>query len=133
MAGCASGGGSPLTGDFIVTVATMKVIEGAENPTAKAERVIDIAETARAVLGSDTAVMVSELEAKVVAAIDWDSLSPSDYVLAATLIETVSKDLSARVDTAGFLQSTELVYASGVLTTIINAATRYVAFASQGA
>lgn len=93
--GCTSLGKADQSG-LIVQIATMKVIEAGDNPSARAARVNEIADQAQTFLDSD-GVTVSMLADAVNARLAALDLAPSDRVLAAALVDAVVSELQARV------------------------------------
>lgn len=126
LAGCTAIQERPMTSRLVVTYATMKVIDGAEMPFEKADRVAAVADVALGLLSDDSPVLIAAIEEAVRAAIPWDELDSADAMLADALILTVSEELKSRVDDRGMLGGESLLTAREVLTWVRQAAEAYV-------
>lgn len=130
LAGCSTLGDGDTRNDLAAAIAikyaTLKVIEQADEPTAKASRVIDIASQARQMVDSGTVTLIPALELAVRERIDWQDLSPADTLLADALITAVRMELEARVE-GGSLSGESVLALAVVLDNIVEAARLYAA------
>lgn len=122
LAGCAAIEERPMTSRLVVTYATMKVIDGAEMPIEKADRVAAVADVALGLLSDDKPVLIAAIEEAVRAAIPWGDLDNADVILANALITAVAEELQSRVDDRGMLGGESLLTAREVLSWVKDAA-----------
>ena len=121
LVGCASIEENPATAKLAVQIATLKVIERAEDQDHRRQRIVELAEEALALAESE-AVLVSAVEAAVREAVQWGNLPPSDRLLADYLITLVATELNERVGDGNWLTGKRLVAARQVLAWVVEAA-----------
>lgn len=124
LAGCSVYERNPDVANLAIKYATMKVIDAAADPSAKAERIVEVVQTAIDVT-ADEAVLISAIEQAVRNAVDWDSLARPDALLAHELINVVSDRLQERVG-EGLISGERLITVREVLDSVIEAAEFYV-------
>lgn len=118
--GCAGQAGRDATAKMAVQYATLKVIENADDPLERRDRIVRLAELAIAAADGEN-VVVAELEARVRAAVPWQDLSPADTLLADYLITLTAAELESRT-AGGPLMGETLVSAKVVLEWIVQVA-----------
>lgn len=112
-----------------VQVATMALIERAENPAAKAAQVIEAVTKARILLDFAGDVSVKDLRAalleRVAERVEAGKLSPLEQLAALEAVNTVADEVEARLG-AGALPADARVKVNTVLTWVEDAARSYV-------
>jgi hypothetical protein len=130
LPGCATLSGpassQQLAAQVAVQYATGKFIEGGADVDAKlarARQVKAVAENLKTVAAADSAT-IAALQELAMSKVAKASLSPSDRLLATTLVEVAVQELSARVST-GVLDPEAKVAVSRLLDWVITAANAY--------
>ena len=121
LGGCSTINESPALASVVVKSATLKVIEDADFPSYRAERVVRYATQAKDLLSGGPQTTVSALAAAVRASIQWDELETSDKLLVDGLIAFIQEELEQRVS-KGMLDADQQLAVSKVLDWVIEAA-----------
>jgi len=117
---------SELIATVAIKVATSKVISRSDDPAAKAERIIDIARTAKGLAEGGSVALVDDLHDEVNQRIDWAALDEGDTLLVQALISGVRAELKVRVDD-NLIEGDALIVLQLVLDNIIESASVYLA------
>jgi hypothetical protein len=97
LTACQTVESKPMAARLAVTVATLKVIEADKtDQAARAQRVAAVARDAQKLLDGEQ-VTLGAIQAAVKARLDSSELSPSDRILADTLVVMISDELRARI------------------------------------
>ena len=96
ISGCSWLEDNPQTASLVIQSATAKFIEKADDPSERAQRVIDVSAKALDIVGSERA-SVDAFRIAVTSLIDFDELPVSDKILLTQLIELVAESLAERV------------------------------------
>lgn len=124
VTGCASLTESPpAAAQLAVKYAALKVIEGGDDPAARAATVLAIVDDAHRFLDT-TPTTVPELAREIMARVDLANLSHADRLLATALVATVTERLSERVG-EGLIPGHQLLYVNTVLGWVAQAARYY--------
>lgn len=78
VSGCSTIEEKPITSNLVVSQITMRIIQEADNPNERAERIQEIVGTLRNRINEDEVARLDEIEAVVREQIDFDELSPAD-------------------------------------------------------
>ena len=116
---------SELVATVAIQVATSKVINRSGDPSAKAQRIVDIARTAKGLVDGGSLSLVADLHDEIYERIDWAALDPGDTLLAQALITGVRAELELRIDDDLLSEQASIVLQL-VLDNIIDAASVYI-------
>lgn len=116
LVGCSSLSQSP-NGELLVTYATSKFISRSSSPSKRAERVIEIANSAISFLDKDK-MPINQVETLILNKIDWSKLDASDRLLIEALITRVKSEIV----NSNTLDQETVVSASKVLGWIVKGA-----------
>lgn len=104
--------------------ATLRVIERADDPQQRAQRIADIAVDAIAFVSAEEMATVDTVLSLVTDRAQWDKLSVADERLVRQLINLAAAEISERIE-SGIISETDKVFVIDVLTTIESAALYY--------
>ena len=128
LVGCATTGGSDtrnaLLTEIAIKAATTRIIDKSDDPGGRAERIIEIARATKGLAEGGAVTLIDDLALEINDRIDWQSLNPSDAMLAKALVSAVTDELEARVDN-NLIAGNSLLILQRVLDHIIEAAAMY--------
>ena len=114
---------SEATSRLIVNQMTLRIIEGADNPQERAQRIREIVVKVEDQVDSDTIARLDELEAAVRGEINWGELSMADQELVDIALVKARKALDDLIGD-GVINADDIETVGTLLTWIDNAAAR---------
>jgi len=128
LVSCSTTGGSDtrnaLLTEIAIKAATTRIIDKSDDPAGRSDRIIEIARAAKGLAEGGTVTLIDDLELEISERINWQSLNPSDAMLAKALVSAVTNELEARVDN-NLISGSALLILQTVLDHIIEAAEMY--------
>jgi len=114
---------SDVTSQLVVNQITLRIIDGADNPQERAQRIREIIASVEDQIDGDIVARLDQLEAVVRSEIDWESLSLADQEIVNFALEKARLTLEDLIGD-GVLEESDIETVSTLLRWIDNAAAR---------